>query len=137
MLKRTNEEGWQRLWGFPRPEITWMLIALFQKLCVGSPHLRITVIFYAQNPNRHGIFFIGTCKSFHRFSTKYSLNNNILNFEKILCVTFYKNHMIVGQKLWFLNPDLLDNQQKTISKPSYGFDRFFLCIRIRLNSSRD
>ena len=23
MLKRTNEEGGQRLWGFPRPEITW------------------------------------------------------------------------------------------------------------------
>ena len=23
MLKRTNEEGRQSLWGFPRPEITW------------------------------------------------------------------------------------------------------------------
>ena len=23
MLKRTNEEGWQSLWGFPGPEITW------------------------------------------------------------------------------------------------------------------
>ena len=33
----------------------------------------------------YGIFFISNCKFFHRFSTKYSLNNNILNFEKILC----------------------------------------------------
>ena len=24
MLKRTNKEGRQRLWGFPRPEITWI-----------------------------------------------------------------------------------------------------------------
>ena len=24
MLKRTNEEGRQSLWGFPRPEITWL-----------------------------------------------------------------------------------------------------------------
>ena len=31
-------------------------------------------------------FFIGNCKFFHRFSTKYSLNNNILNFKKVLCV---------------------------------------------------
>ena len=32
-------------------------------------------------------FFLGNCKCFHRFPTKYSLiNNNILNFEKILCV---------------------------------------------------
>ena len=31
-------------------------------------------------------FFIGDYNCFHRFSTKYSLNNNIPNFEKILCV---------------------------------------------------
>ena len=30
--------------------------------------------------------FIGNCKFFHQFSTKYSLSNNIANFQKILCV---------------------------------------------------
>ena len=37
---------------------------------------------------RGGIFFHGNCNVFHRVSTKYSLNNNILNFKKILCVGF-------------------------------------------------
>ena len=31
-------------------------------------------------------FFLGNCKFCHRFSTKYSLNNNLLNFQKNLCV---------------------------------------------------
>ena len=26
MLKRTNKEGRQSLWGFPRPEITWLYV---------------------------------------------------------------------------------------------------------------
>ena len=30
-------------------------------------------------------FFIGNCKFFHRFSSKYRLNDNTLNFERILC----------------------------------------------------
>ena len=29
MLKRTNEEGRRSLWGFPRPEITWIVSAFF------------------------------------------------------------------------------------------------------------
>ena len=32
---------------------------------------------------------------------------------------------MVGQKFWFLKGELLDYQQKTINKPSDGFDRFF------------
>ena len=27
MLKRTNKEGRQCLWGFPRPEITWIVLS--------------------------------------------------------------------------------------------------------------
>ena len=33
--------------------------------------------------------------------------------------------MMVGQKSRVLKPELLDNQQITINKPSYGFDLFF------------
>ena len=33
--------------------------------------------------------------------------------------------MTVGQKVWFLKPEPLDNQQKTINKP-HDFDRFVL-----------
>ena len=40
-------------------------------------------------------------------------------------MTFHKNHEMVGQKFWFLKLELLYYQQKTINKPSYGFDRFF------------
>ena len=36
----------------------------------------------------------------------------------------YKTHMMVCQKFWFLKPQLLINQQKTINN-HHGFDRFF------------
>ena len=59
--------------------------SLSRRLWVGSPQIPMTVNFYGQKPYRHRIFFIGSCKFFHQFSTKYSLNNNILNFKKF-CV---------------------------------------------------
>ena len=34
MLKRTNEEGHQTLWGLPRPEITWLVGTV--TLCTNS-----------------------------------------------------------------------------------------------------
>ena len=34
-----------------------MLKAFLQKLCVGSPHIRMTVKVYGQKPYRQGIFF--------------------------------------------------------------------------------
>ena len=38
-------------------------------------------------------FVIGNCRFFHQFSTKYSLNNNIIKFKKILCVgSFCRGH---------------------------------------------
>ena len=67
------------------------LTAFFRKLCVGSPQVSMTVIFYGQKPCRHGIFFIGNCELFHRFSTKYRLNNSTLNFKKNLCVEPLQN----------------------------------------------
>ena len=44
-------------------------------------------------------------------------------------ITFHKSPMMVGQKFWFLKPELLDYQQKTINKPSYGFDRFLPVVK--------
>ena len=32
--------------------------SLSQKLCMGSPHIRMTVIFYDQKPHKHKIFFL-------------------------------------------------------------------------------
>ena len=37
---------------------------LFQKLCVGSPHIRMTVMFYGQKPYRHGIMFYRVTANF-------------------------------------------------------------------------
>ena len=57
-----------------------MLTAFFQKLCVESPHILMTVIFTFKSLLDMEYFFIGNCKFFHGFSTKHSLINNILNF---------------------------------------------------------
>ena len=36
MLKRTNKEGRQSLWGFPRPEITWYLQHFKKQVCLSK-----------------------------------------------------------------------------------------------------
>ena len=63
-----------------------MLTAFSQKLCLGNPHICMTVIFTVKSLIDMEFFFIGNCKCFHRFSAKYSLNNNVMNFQNILCV---------------------------------------------------
>ena len=62
-----------------------MLKAFFQTLYVGSPHIRMTIVFTAKSLKETEYFFIDNCNFFHRFSTKYGFNNNILIFEKF-CV---------------------------------------------------
>ena len=37
--------------------------------------------------------------------------------------------MMVGQKFWFVKPELLDNEEKTTNKPSYCVVDFFQCKR--------
>ena len=56
MLKRTNEEGRQSLWGFPRPEITWQeqCIVWIPPQC-GVPD--------AKRANSYSAAMVMTCKT--------------------------------------------------------------------------
>ena len=57
--------------------------SLFQTLCVGSPHICKTIILTVKSLMDMVYFFTGNCKCFYPFSTKYRLDNYILNFKKL------------------------------------------------------
>ena len=101
-----------------------ILTTFFRKLCVGSLQICMTVIFQGQKPYKHGIFFIGYCKFFHQFSTRYSLNNN--TFKTFVCRIFLSWTSLIHVKHY--NCKIKTNSQENLKNLQVKSPVFLSCL---------
>ena len=85
MLKRTNEEGRQSLWGFPRPEITWI---------VGNTTSFLT----AQSA------FLNNFENV--VNRRVGIRKDIKRYQDTLCYASSKVDYGVGQNIYMLPSDM-------------------------------